>query len=296
VRDLNTIIDLYLAHLKVEKGLAPRTVAAYAGDISRFADFAEDRGEDAGAIKPQTISDYLSHLSRKGLKRRSQARALSSLRGLFRFAERDGHLPADPTSDAVAPKPHRDLPLVLSLEEVERLLAAPDIETPYGVRDATMLHVMYAAGLRVSELVQLRMSDLDLEAGFVAVTGKGDRRRLVPLGEWAVAMIQLYLTRVRPLWARPDEPAVFLTQRRAPMTRQGFWLIVKKYAQLAEISNKLSPHKLRHSFATHLLDRGADLRSVQAMLGHVDISTTQIYTHVSSARLVEVVRERHPRG
>jgi integrase/recombinase XerD len=296
VSDLNTIVDLYLAHLKVERGLAPRTIAAYARDIAAFADFAEARGEDAAGIAPQTIADYLVHLSRRGLARRSQARALSSLRGLFRFAVQDKHLSADPTEEAESPKPRRNLPVYLTVDEMERLLATPNLETPHGLRDATMLHVMYAAGLRVSELVSLRLSDVDLEAGFVAVTGKGDKRRLVPLGEWAVKMIELYLARVRPLWARPEESALFLTQQRGPMSRQGFWLLVKKHAAAAGIGSGLSPHKLRHSFATHLLDRGADLRSVQAMLGHVDISTTQIYTHVSAVRLAEMVRERHPRG
>jgi len=297
VTDLNAIVDLYLAHLKVERGLAQRTIEAYASDISRFADFVERRGLDAGSITHETVTGHLTSLSRRGLGRRSQARVLSSLRGLFRFAVRDKHLPADPTEEAAAPKHQLKLPVVLSVDEIDRLLSAPDLETPLGMRDATMLHTMYAAGLRVSELVGLRMSDLDLEAGFVAVSGKGDKRRLVPLGEWAVAMLGGYLTTTRPRWAGPAETAVFLSQQRAPMSRQAFWMIVKKHAVTAGIdARRLSPHKLRHSFATHLLDHGADLRSVQAMLGHVDISTTQIYTHVTSARLVEVVRERHPRG
>ena len=294
--DLNTIIDLYLAHLKVERGLARRTIAAYARDIARFADYAEDRGLDAAGITHDTVTGHLTGLSRRGISRRSQARALSSLRGLFRFAVRDKHLPSDPTAEAASPKHRRKLPVVLSVEDVDRLLSAPDLETPLGRRDATMLHTMYAAGLRVSELVGLRLSDLDLEAGFVAVTGKGDKRRLVPLGEWAVTMLESYIAATRPRWATPSETAVFLSQKRGPLSRQAFWMIVRKYAARAEIGSKLSPHKLRHSFATHLLDHGADLRSVQAMLGHVDISTTQIYTHVTSARLVEVVRERHPRG
>ena len=294
--DFNTIIDLYLAHLKVERGLARRTIAAYARDIASFADHVERRGLDAAGIDHEAVTGHLTSLSRRGISRRSQARALSSLRGLFRFAVRDKHLPADPTAEAVSPKHRRKLPVVLSVDDIDRLLSAPDITTPLGMRDATMLHTMYAAGLRVSELVGLRMSDLDLEAGFVAVSGKGDKRRLVPLGEWAVALLETYLTKTRPRWAGPSETAVFLSQKRGPLSRQAFWMIVKKHAAKAEISSKLSPHKLRHSFATHLLDHGADLRSVQAMLGHVDISTTQIYTHVTSARLVEVVRERHPRG
>ncbi|MBW2278612.1 MAG: site-specific tyrosine recombinase XerD, partial [Deltaproteobacteria bacterium] len=281
---------------KVERGLARRTIAAYARDIASFAEHVDQRSLDAEGIDHETVTGHLTSLSRRGISSRSQARALSSLRGLFRFAVHDKHLLADPTAEAASPKHRRKLPIVLSVDDVDRLLSVPDITTPLGMRDATMLHTMYAAGLRVSELVGLRMSDLDLEAGFVAVSGKGDKRRLVPLGEWAVAMLETYIEETRPRWAGPAETAVFLSQKRGPMSRQAFWMIVKKHAAKAEISSKLSPHKLRHSFATHLLDHGADLRSVQAMLGHVDISTTQIYTHVTSARLVEVVRERHPRG
>jgi integrase/recombinase XerD len=179
---------------------------------------------------------------------------------------------------------------------MERLLEAPDPSKPLGMRDSVMLHTMYAAGLRVSELVSLELADLDLGVGFLKVTGKGDKRRVVPLGEWAVAMLERYLAEVRPRWERPGERGVFLTARRRTMTRQSFWKIVKKHAAAAGIDKPLSPHKLRHSFATHLLEGGADLRSVQAMLGHADISTTQIYTRVTTHRMVDVHRRCHPRG
>jgi integrase/recombinase XerD len=294
--DLSPLVDDYLSHLKVERGLAPRTINAYASDLAAFADFAEDSGLEAEGIAPDTITEYLGRLSRRGLKRRSQARTLSALRGLFGHLRTERYLPADPTEDADSPRIQRTLPVVLTREEVERLLAAPDPGTPRGMRDAAMLHTMYAAGLRVSELVSLRLSDMDLQAGFLAVTGKGDKRRLVPIGEWAVAMIARYMEESRPRWARPGETAVFLTNRRAPMTRQAFWLVIRRYAAAAGIRKALSPHKLRHSFATHLLEGGADLRSVQAMLGHVDISTTQIYTHVTTDHILRVHRKYHPRG
>ena len=296
VNDRALLVDLYLAHLKVERGLAPRTLEAYARDIGAFVDLLEDRGATLAKTTPELVAAHLASLSRSGRSRRTQARALSSLRGLFRYLREEGHLTADPTEDVESPRPHRPLPVVLTVEEISRLLAAPDLNAPRGMRDATMLHTMYAAGLRVSELVGLRLADLDLAAGVLAATGKGSKRRMVPLGEWAVAMLQRYLAEVRPRWERPGELHAFLTHRRRPMSRQGFWLLVRKYARVAGIDKPLSPHKLRHSFATHLLEGGADLRSVQAMLGHVDITTTQIYTHVSSSRIVEVHRTHHPRG
>ena len=294
--DLCALIDAFLDHLKAERALSPRTVAAYASDIAAFAEHVEGSGLGPAEITSAVVSEHLVGLSRRGISRRSQARALSALRGLFRYLRDSKLLDADPSADVDAPNQLRSLPVVLNPEEIARLLDAPDLSTARGLRDATMLHTMYAAGLRVSELVSLRLPDLDLEAGFLAVTGKGEKRRVVPLGEWAIAFLRRYLEHVRPHWANAGETAVFVTHWRRPMTRQGFWLIVKRYARVAGISKPLSPHKLRHSFASHLLDGGADLRSVQAMLGHVDISTTQIYTHVSAARIAEVHRERHPRG
>jgi integrase/recombinase XerD len=296
VTDFATLVDAFLVHLKAERALSPRTVAAYASDVAAFAQLVEARGAAAGEITSALVSEHLVELSKRGISRRSQARALSALRGLFRYVQEAHLLDGDPAAEVDAPKTLRPLPVVLNRDEVVRLLDAPDLATARGLRDATMLHTMYATGLRVSELVALRRADVDLEAGFLAVTGKGGKRRVVPLGEWAVAFLGRYLGHVRAQWAPPGEAAVFLTRLRRPMTRQAFWLIVKRYARAAGIDKPLSPHKLRHSFASHLLDGGADLRSVQAMLGHVDISTTQIYTHVSAARLAEVHRERHPRG
>lgn len=294
--ELAGLIDLYLIHLKVERGLSALTVEAYAHDIAGFDRHVERHGASVAGLDTDFIAGYLAHLSRSGLGRRSQARALSALRGMFRHLRAAGLIAGDPTADVETPRINRTLPAVLSVEEVERLLSAPDSLTPRGMRDATMLHTMYAAGLRVSELVSLRMQDLDLTAGFLSPLGKGDKRRMIPLGEWMAPILERYLVDVRPRWCDPGETAVFLTERRGPMTRQAFWLIVRKYARQADIDQPPCPHKLRHSFATHLLERGADLRSVQAMLGHVDISTTQIYTHVSTSRVVEVHRAHHPRG
>jgi integrase/recombinase XerD len=285
-----------MGHLKVERGLRPNTIEAYSRDLAAFGDFSEKKQLAATSITNRDISEFLVHLSRNGMSRRSQSRTLSSLRGFFRYIREENHIHTDPTEDLEAPKQHRTLPVVLTVEEVEKLLSTPDIATPRGLRDMAMLHTMYAAGLRVSELVTLKLRDLDLTSGCLAVTGKGNKRRLIPLNEISVAVIEKYLAEIRPQWAKPASTDVFLTNRRAPMTRQGFWLIVKKYAVKAGITKALSPHKLRHSFATHLLEGGADLRSVQAMLGHVDISTTQIYTHVTTDHLLDVHRRFHPRS
>ena len=294
--DLPHLIDYYLTRLKVERGLAKNTIESYARDIGAFVGFLEAKSIEKEGVTGQEVSEYLGLLSKQGISRSSQARALSALRGFFQYLRDENLLTDAPTDHVEAPKQTRPLPVVLTFGEIERLLQAPDLKTHRGMRDATMLHTMYAAGLRVSELVSLALGDINLEAGFLGVTGKGGKRRLVPLGEWAVALLSEYLLQVRPLVARPSEPALFLTNRKRPMTRQGFWLLVKKYAVKAGITKSLSPHKLRHSFATHLLEGGADLRSVQAMLGHVDISTTQIYTHVTTKRIVDIHRQYHPRG
>lgn len=294
--NLGSLIDYYLQCLKVERGLSKNTIESYARDLAGFSAFDTVENLDAAGISRHHISDYLKHLSEGGIRPSSQARVLSCLRGFFRHLRDEKLIDAAPTDNVEAPKRSRPLPVVLSFEEMTRLLEAPNLKTRQGFRDAAMLHTMYAAGLRVTELVTLALKDISMDSGFLAVTGKGNKRRLVPLGEWAVEMLETYLADIRPSYARPGENAVFLTNRKKPMTRQAFWLLVKKYALKAGIRKNLSPHKLRHSFATHLLEGGADLRSVQAMLGHVDISTTQIYTHVTTKRIVEVHRQYHPRG
>lgn len=292
----DVLLDQYLVHLRVERGLSPRTIEAYARDLTRFVDYLVEESIRLKKVRAAELASYLLELSGTGLSARSQARALSSLRGFFKFLVREKELADDPSALVDRPKLGRKLPGVLTRDEVLALLRAPQGDGPREVRDRAMLFTMYAAGLRVSELVGLDLNDLNLETGFLAAYGKGRKRRIVPLGGAAVERIEIYLRDVRPTWAKPATRSVFLTSRGRAMTRQGFWKRIKQYAVAAGITKNVSPHKLRHSFATHLLAGGADLRAVQTMLGHADISTTQIYTHVSSERLRKVHEKHHPRG
>ena len=289
------LVDGYLDHLKVERALSVHTLDGYSRDLRRWLEFLGEDIEDADLA---TVSAYLLSLGRSGLSARSQARALSALRGFHKWLVVERHLAKDPTELVDRPKLGRKLPQVLSREEILRLLDAPAGDKPIRVRDRAMLQTMYAAGLRVSELVNLDLNSLHLEAGFVRAFGKGRKQRIVPLGEVAGDAITGYLEAVRPRWAAKSSGArhVFLTSRGGPMTRQAFWKNVKKYARAAGITKTVSPHKLRHSFATHLLLGGADLRAVQAMLGHADIATTQVYTHIGTERLHETLEKHHPRG
>lgn len=289
------LVDGYLDHLKIERALSAHTLDGYSRDLRRWLEFLGDDIEDADLA---TVSAYLLSLGRSGLSARSQARALSALRGFHKWLVLERHLAKDPTELVDRPKLGRKLPQVLSRDEILRLLDAPSGDKPTRVRDRAMLQTMYAAGLRVSELVNLDLNSLHLEAGFVRAFGKGRKQRIVPIGEVAGESISGYLETVRPRWAAKSAAArhVFLTSRGGPMTRQAFWKNVKKYARAAGITKTVSPHKLRHSFATHLLLGGADLRAVQAMLGHADIATTQIYTHISTERLHETLEKHHPRG
>ncbi len=289
-------LDDYIQHLRVERGLSQHTVDGYARDLARFGDRLEDEDIALAKIDEGTVAGYLVSLSQKGLSARTQARALSAIRGFFRFLVQEGWHSRDPTELLEGPRLLRRLPDVLNRDEVLRLLQTPSGDKPNRVRDRAMLHTMYAAGLRVTELVDLDLGDVNLAEGFVSALGKGNKRRIVPIGEHARVAMAQYLSEVRPKWARPASRACFVTARGKAMTRQGFWRIVKKYARAAGISKDISPHKLRHSFATHLLAGGADLRSVQTMLGHADISTTQIYTHVSGDHLRKMHERYHPRG
>ncbi len=289
-------LDEYIQHLRVERGLSKHTLDAYARDLVRFgARLAED-GASLDQVDESWVAGHLVTLSQAGLSARTQARALSAIRGFFRFLVQERHQKADPTELLEGPRLLRKLPDILNRDEVLRLLNAPIGQKPNRVRDRAMLHTMYAAGLRVSELIELDLADVNLEEGFVSALGKGNKRRLVPIGSYARAALIQYLAEVRPKWARPASRACFVTSRGTSMTRQSFWSLVKKYARAAGITKPISPHKLRHSFATHLLAGGADLRSVQTMLGHVDISTTQIYTHVSGDHLRKMHERFHPRG
>lgn len=295
VRELDVAVDEFLIHLKVERGLAKKTLEAYAADLARFSGFTAEEGLELHELDTAAVVAWVLSLSAAGLSARSQARHLSALRGLFKWALAERRVKADPTELVDSPKTIKKLPRVLDRAEVARLLSMPDRAKPRGRRDAAMLHTMYASGLRVSELCGLPRGDVNLEAGFVQVLGKGDKRRIVPLGTPAAKRIAAWLPD-REAWARPGEPALFVTSRGGPMTRQGFWKLVKRYARGAGIDKPISPHKLRHSFATHLLLGGADLRAVQTMLGHSDIATTQVYTHVTGAHLGRVHEKYHPRG
>ena len=290
------LVDTYLDHIKVERGLAASTVEGYARDLSRFVAYLDEQDRSIEDVDGGLVAGWLVALSRRGISARSQSRYLSSLRGFVKFLIAERHLARDPTEIIDAPKLARKLPVVLSRDEVLRLLAAPDASKKNGLRDAAMLHTMYAAGLRVSELVGLALGDVNLESGFVAAFGKGGKRRIVPIGRAARALIAEYLGKVRGAWAREGERALFVTARGGPLTRQAFFKTVRRYAAAAGIQKRISPHKLRHSFATHLLQGGADLRIVQTMLGHADIGTTQIYTHVTGDHLRDMHSKHHPRG
>jgi integrase/recombinase XerD len=294
--DLDRACDLFFDHLKVERNLAANTLEGYSRDLARLRRFLAGRGRElVEDVSAADLTDYLLELA-DALSARSRARAVVAIRGWFRFLVAERYLERDPTETLDGPRIGRRLPDVLGEEAVERLLAAPPVHTARGLRDAAMIETLYATGLRVSELVGLRVADVHLEPGYVRVMGKGKKERLVPLGDLARERITAYLAQARSGFLKnPKEPALFLTGRGKPMTRQGFWKLLRAYARSVGIAD-VSPHKLRHSFATHLIEHGADLRAVQAMLGHADISTTQIYTHVSRARLVEMYQKHHPRA
>ncbi len=294
-------IQQFLDHLRVERELSVATVSAYGQDLAAFANFLAERGiEDAGGVKPLDVLEDLAALTAQELSARSQARALIAQRQFFKFLRAERICATNPTEEIDLPHFGRKLPVFLTVDEVDRLLAAPARTSQRGLRDAAMLETLYATGLRASELVKLHLSDLNLEAGYLVAFGKGKKQRIVPLGEAAVAVLRSYLDTARTQFlpegklVPPD--AVFLTRLGRRMTRQGFWKIIGAHARAAGIRKVISPHKLRHSFATHLVERGADLRSVQAMLGHADIGTTEIYTHMSRAHLRTVYDKFHPRA
>ncbi|GAB4353858.1 MAG: site-specific tyrosine recombinase XerD [Gammaproteobacteria bacterium] len=291
-------IDRFLDALWMERGLSDNTLAAYRSDLRHFAAWLER--ERSKSLLQARREDLLAHLSLRaaaGASSRSSARMLSTLKRFYRYQVRERRLDEDPSARIDAPRLGRRLPDTLTEEEVSRLLMAPDDTTVLGLRDRTMLEVLYATGLRVSELVSLRLDQCNLRQGVVRITGKGNKERLVPLGEEAVAWLIRYLGEGRPELARGNDcDALFLSRRAQPMTRQTFWHAIKRYSRSAGIGKKLSPHTLRHAFATHLLNHGADLRVVQILLGHSDLSTTQIYTHVARERLKQLHERHHPRG
>jgi integrase/recombinase XerD len=295
---MNQYLDIFLNYLAVEKGLARNTLDAYGRDLARYVEFLEKCGvTEPDRVTPPVVLRFLAFLKEGGLAPRSRARALVALRTFHRFLLAEEHATVNPTTQVEAPKSLNRLPQTLSPEEVERLLSAPLGGEPLCLRDRAMLEVLYATGLRVSELVQLRVMDLQLEVGYLSAFGKRSKQRIVPLGETALAEVRHYLELGRPFLEKEvGSAALFLNRGGKGLTRQGFWKIIKRYAVAASIRKNITPHTLRHSFATHLLENGADLRSVQTMLGHADISTTQIYTHVTRERLKRIHAQHHPRG
>ena len=288
-------VDLFLTHLRIERGLADNTTSAYGRDLSVFLNFLEKKSLSLETVGREDIEVYLREL-RKTLSARSASRALSSLRMFFRFLTAEGVREVNPARLIDSPRLDRCLPGVLSAAEVDRLLSSPAGDRPQDLRDRAMLELLYATGLRVSELVGLKIRNVNLEAGFVRTMGKGAKERVVPIGQKAIEAVRDYLERGRPALARTATGSdVFLNVRGGAMSRQGFWKLIKNHALKAGIAKHLSPHSIRHSFASHLLQGGADLRSVQSMLGHADISTTQIYTHVTRSHLKEIHEKFHPR-
>jgi integrase/recombinase XerD len=293
----NLILE-FIDYLGKEKGLADNTLESYSRDLRQYSSFLENDG--GGSLKDAeraTIISYLLHLKKQGKAAATIARRLAALKSFYQFLLEQEYVEADPTSNLESPKLEKRLPKVLTVKEVETLLKQPNSATPAGLRDKAMLELLYATGIRVSELISLDLGDVNLDMSFVRCTGKGARERIVPLGSIAQRNAREYLERGRPrLLKQPDQPALFVNHHGRRLTRQGFWKIVKKYADVAKIKKHITPHTLRHSFATHLLENGADLRSVQEMLGHADISTTQVYTHVTKGRLKEVYARTHPRA
>lgn len=297
--ELSAAISSFLMHVKVEKGLSSNTVTAYKRDLAKFEAFAKKHKLTLTSVTRDNLVDFLAGLYRQKLESRTVARHLVTLRNFFRFTQTQEMVVSDPSINLESPKIRRSLPGYLRLEEVERLLEQPDTKTALGVRDKAMLEVLYSTGLRVSELIGLRVTDVDTRVGCVRCIGKGDKERIVPVGKKALGMVERYLREGRSKLVGvgpPASPALFVNRRGSPISRVGVWKILSAYGRKAGLRVALTPHMLRHSFATHLLERGADLRSVQLMLGHADISTTQIYTHVVEDRLKQVYKAHHPRA
>jgi integrase/recombinase XerD len=284
----------FLNFCRLEKGLSANSLQAYTLDLAKLSAFLGDSPASPG---PEDLRRYLDHLYQSGLSQRSIARHLTTLRGLYGFLLREGQISSDPSEHLGAPKQWQTIPKFLNLEDIEKIIQAPDIARPTGLRDRAMLELLYATGLRVSELCRLGVGDCNPDLGIVRTTGKGNKQRLVPVGREALKAVELYLQAGRAALLKGRASRyLFVTARGSCLTRQGFWKLLAAYGKKAGIFHGLTPHVLRHSFATHLLEGGADLRSVQVMLGHSDISTTQIYTHVMRSRLRQTVEKHHPRA
>jgi integrase/recombinase XerD len=295
---MDHLLDQFLHYILVEKGLSKNTIDAYSHGLNRFLGYLRKRGiQEMPRVSKLDMRTFFLGLKRQGLSTRSVVRDLAAIRSFFRFLVQEGILDANPIEELESPRIERKLPEILTLKEVEQLLEQPDSQTPIGIRDRTMLEVLYATGMRVSELTKLPIQQVNLEGGYVLVFGKGSKERIIPLGSEAMKWITLYLNSAREKFAKGKESSsLFINRSGRGMSRQQFWKNIKAYGRRAGIRKRITPHLLRHSFASHLLEGGADLRSVQIMLGHTDISTTQIYTHVTGERLKKIHQRYHPRG
>ena len=299
IRPAAPVVEAFLTHLTVERRLASNSIESYARDLSGLHAFAATQGRAVDTLERQMLEAHVRDLMAQGRSPRSVARAIACYRGFYRFLVLDGKLKASPAADLRPPRAWTALPRYLSIEEVDLLIAQPDVSTPRGIRDRALIELLYATGMRVSELIAVRPSDINLDASYLTCTGKGDKQRIVPMGDQAGAWVNRYVREARGvLLGTRRSPRLFVNARGGGpgLTRVGFWKILKGYARQAGLASTLSPHTLRHSFATHLLDRGADLRAIQMMLGHADLSTTQIYTHVLEQRLRTVYDRFHPRA
>ena len=292
-------VEAYLTHLTVERRLAANSVDSYARDLALLAEFAAGRGLPVDKLTRPDLEGLVSSQMSDGRSPRSVARAVACYRGFYRFLVLDGRIKNSPADDLRPPRAWKSLPRFLSMEDVDRLLAQPDVATPRGLRDRALIELLYATGMRVSELIGLRPADVNLDASYLTCTGKGGKQRIVPIGDEAVVWVRRYIREARSaLLRRRNSPRLFVNARGGGrgLTRVGFWKILRTYARQAGLKTRISPHVLRHSFATHLLERGADLRAIQLMLGHADLSTTQIYTHVLEQRMRDVYDQFHPRA
>lgn len=288
----NEIMQDYRSYLRLERALSPNTVSSYISDISKFASAFPERA--VGTISDQDLMEFIYRQAREGISVRSQSRLVSSLKSFFGFLETEGRIPCDPSATLTTPKLPRKIPTVLSVEEVVRIMDSVDLSEPEGHRNRAILEALYSCGLRVSELVNLKISDMFLNDGFIRVIGKGDKQRLVPIGDPAAKAIRLYLSETQRTYRSKNDDILFLNRRGGKMTREMIFLIVKRQCQAAGINKNISPHTFRHSFATHLVENGADLRAVQEMLGHESILTTEIYTHIDSKKWQESILAHHP--